>query len=158
MIADPARAKVDADLAALAFRDGVRAGRWRVPAHDFPRLDVEVAGLGNDGRPRWYGFRMMLENYPAQAPHVRIWDLTSNGPLAQAERPRTSPRLQVSFQQWSSDTVYRPWERLTGPHNNNALTFPKLAWRPDRRLSFILEDLHGLLNSAGRAGLLGPAA
>ena len=158
MVEDPARAKVDADLGALAFRDGVRAGRWRIAAYEFPRLDVEVAGLGNDAQPRWYGFRMMLDNYPAQAPHVRIWNLAGNSPLARQERPRASQRLQISFQQWASDSVYRPWERLTGPHNNNAFAFPTLAWRPDRHLTFILEDLHGLLNSAGRAGLLGSAA
>jgi hypothetical protein len=58
--------------------------------------------------------------------------------------------MQTTFQQWDADTVYRPWDRMTGPHGNNASNFPHLAWHPERRLVFIFEDLHGILNSNAR--------
>jgi hypothetical protein len=47
---------------------------------------------------------------------------------------------------------------MTGPHNNNAIDRPHLAWRPDRRLAFIFEDLHGILNSNARAHRIRAAA
>ena len=40
---------------------------------------------------------------------------------------------------------------MTAPHNNNAVTFPHLAWHPERRLVFVFEDIYGILNSNARA-------
>ena len=44
---------------------------------------------------------------------------------------------QNTFQQWAEDTVYRPWERLTGPHGNNAALYP-----PPRLASAAAAVLH----------------
>ncbi len=150
MIADPSVAKVEADLAEPWFRDGVVGGRWRVRAFAFPTLDVEVLGAGNDGKERWWGFKILLDNFPSQPPHARIWDFAKDAPLDAAGRPNWDQRVRTSFQVWGCDAVYRPWDRVTGPHGDNALKKPILAWRADRRLSFVLEDLHGLLNSLAR--------
>ena len=89
---------------------------------------------------------------------VRIWDIGADAPLPVISRPKGDRRVGITFQNWSDDTVYRPWERMTGPHGNNAITFPHLAWRPDRKLAFILEDLHGILNSNARAHRIRAAA
>jgi hypothetical protein len=152
MILDPSAARVAADLSDSDFLAGVDAGRWRIIAFEFPRFDFAIsAGKDPQGKLIEYGFRAELSNFPAQAPMVRIWDHAQGTPLAHNLRPNGSPRIQTSFQLWTDDTVYRPWDRKTGPHSNNALNHPHLAWRPERRLSFIFQDIHGILNSNGRA-------
>jgi hypothetical protein len=150
MIADPSAARVAADLQEAGFLSGCEAGRWRILAFSFPILEFAVTATEPDGRMTEYGFRAELTNFPAAAPQVRIWDHARNGPLSPDMRPKGGPRLQKTFQHWGPDTVYRPWDRMTGPHGNNAGTFPHLAWRPDRRLIFIFEDLYGILNSNAR--------
>lgn len=151
MITDPSAGRVEADLQDGGIVTGCESGRWRILTYKFPTLDFVISATEPDGTPSEYGFRAELSNYPGQPPMVQIWDHKTNQPLAGAQRPKGSRRVQISFQQWSSDTVYRPWERLTGPHNNNANAYPHLAWRPDRRLTFVFEDLYGILNSNARA-------
>ena len=152
MIRDPAEAKVAADLAAPDVTAGIGGRRWRMIAFAFPCLDFAVSATEPGGGRSEYGFRAELSNYPAQAPLVRIWDFGCNAALAPASRPKGGPRLQRSFQAWQMDTVYRAWDRMTGPHNNNRVSSPHLAWHPGRSLSFILEDLHALLNANARPG------
>jgi len=147
VIPDPCASRVKSDLLDHDFLQGRDAGRWRVIAFAFPRLDFAISAIGTDGQPLEFGFRAELSNYPSQAPMVRIWDFDADAPLAANKRPKGGVRVERSFQQWGSDTIYRPWERVTGPHNGNAAAFPHLAWRPDRRLTFVFEDLHGILNS-----------
>ncbi len=158
MIEDPAAVRVAGELAGPRFRAGVQAGRWRVVADTHPVLDVRIAATEPDGTPSEYGFRIDLENFPAQAPMVRIWDIDSGTPLPPDRRPKGDRRVLVTFQAWGDDTVYRPWDRRTGPHGGNATTFPHLAWHADRGLAFILEDLHGILNSNARAHRIRSAA
>jgi hypothetical protein len=151
VITDPSAANVAADLKDRDFLCGRDAGQWRVIAYAFPTLDFAISATEPNGASTEYGFRADLSNYPAQAPLVRIWDHAANCPLPTDRRPKGDRRVQVTFQAWASDTVYRPWERMTGPHNGNAANLPHLAWRPERRLGFIFRDLHAILNSNARA-------
>ena len=154
MITDPCIARVVADLHEGDFVAGRDAGRWRIISHKFPILEFAISATEPDGTASEYGFQAELSHYPGQAPKVRIWDREQNAPLAANRRPTGGARVQKTFQRWGSDTVYRPWDRITGPHGNNAATFPHLAWHPERRLAFIFEDLHGILNSNARARVL----
>jgi|SRR5580704_1470566 hypothetical protein len=152
MMADPSEARVAADLEESEFLSGSGADHWRVIRFAFPFLDFMIAaGKGGDGKVIEYGFQAELSKYPGQAPMVRIWDHAAKAPLAADKRPKGTPRIDRTFQVWGSDTIYRPWERLTGPHASNAASLDHLAWRPERRLSFIFRDLHGILNSNARA-------
>ena len=151
MIKDPSIARVAADLKEGSFVSGCDAGRWRIIGQEFPILDFAISATEPDGTDSEYGFRAELSNFPGQAPMVRIWDHEQNAPLAVDRRPKGGARVQKTFQSWGSDTVYRPWDRMTGPHGDNSATFPHLAWHPERRLVFIFEDLHGILNSNARA-------
>ena len=103
-----------------------------------------------DGTTREYGFRADLQGYPAVAPEVRLWNLADNRKPTAEERPKGGPRVAQTFKDWGKGTVYRPWDRHTGPHGNNATTKPQLTWNPSRDLTFIFEDLHGILVSNGR--------
>lgn len=158
LITDPSKLRVDADLLEGDFLSGVEASRWSIISYAYPILDFVISATETDGKRSKYGFRADLRNFPAHAPLVRIWDHTANGPLAVHLRPKGGSRVQITFQCWGDDTVYRPWERMTGPHNGNSARFPHLAWRPDRHLSFIFEDLHGILNSNARTHRLRAAA
>jgi hypothetical protein len=151
VIEDPSAVRVAEELGGPDFLTGVGKGRWRVVRHTFPLLDIAIAATEPDGTASEYVMRFELTNYPAQAPMVRIWDVGSNGPLPRERRPQGNPKVALAFQQWGDDTVYRPWDRRTGPHNFNAANLPHLAWRPDRDLMFMLEDLNGILNLNARA-------
>lgn len=151
MIADPSIARIEADLGEGDFLSGCDSGRWRVVCYEFPILDFAISATEPDGAASEYGFRADLSNYPAQAPMVRIWDHQRDSPLTNDRRPKGGARVEKTFQCWGEDTVYRPWDRKTGPHSNNASVFPHLAWNPERRLVFVFDDLHGILNSNARA-------
>lgn len=157
-VLDPAEARVLADLDDPGVIAGVAAGRWRFHHFDFPRLDFVIAATEPDGTSSEYAFRADLTSFPGTNPMVRIWDLERGGPLAPHERPKGNERVAKTFQSWGDDTVYRPWDRMTGPHNNNAVNLPHLAWRPDRHLLFVFEDIHGILNLNARAHRLRAAA
>ena len=158
MIVDPSIARVDTDLQEGDFLRGCDAGCWRIVSNTFPVLDFAISATEPDGTPSEYGFRAEVSNYPAQAPMVRIWDHDSDAPLPANLRPKGGARVQKTFQYWGEDTVYRPWDRMTGPHGNNATNYPHLAWNPERLLVFIFEDLHGILNSNARAQSLRTSA
>lgn len=150
MTPDPCAMRVENDLREPDFVAGIAAGRWKIVRNAFPTLDFVIAATEPNGDKSEYGFRAELSNFPAQAPMVRIWDHGNSGLLPTNKRPKGGPRVEKSFQHWTSDTVYRPWDRMTGPHVGAANT-PHLAWRPERHLLFIFEDLYGILNSNARA-------
>ena len=158
MIADPASERVEAELNSAGFRAGVESGRWRMIAWAFPILDVAIAATEPDGSSSEYGFRIDLANFPSQPPMARIWDHEANAPLPADRRPKGNQRVTKAFQHWGDDTVYRPWDRRTGPHISNSAQLAHLGWRIDRKLTFILEDLHATLNLNARAHRLRPAA
>jgi hypothetical protein len=151
VIEDPAAQRVAEDLLRQDFLDGVATGRWRFINQAFPIVDLAVRATEPDGTRSEYAFRFELTNFPAEAPMVRIWDADAGAPLAKDDRPKGNARVERAFQSWGDDTVYRPWDRLTGPHSSNATNFPHLAWRGDRSLMFVLEDLYALLNLNARA-------
>jgi hypothetical protein len=142
---------VAADLASARFLAGCKRGHWRRISFAFPVLVVTVAAVEPEGSSGEYWFQFELTGFPGAAPEVRIWDPKTNGPLEPGRRPRGSIRIAESFKQWGNGTVYRPWDRQGGVHNNWATNHPSLAWNPKRDLTFILEDLHGLLTSNAAA-------
>lgn len=154
----PAEMAVDQDLASARFVAGVRRGHWRKVSYNFPLLIVGVAAVEPDGGRTEYFFQFELAGFPGTAPAVVCWDAKAGTKLPPEARLKGSPRVCKAFQGWGSDTVYRPWERTSAGHNNFARDFPDLAWNPSRDLTFILEDLHGLLTSNALARSPGQAS
>jgi hypothetical protein len=148
---NPAKTAVDADLASARFRAGVLRKHWRKVSYAFPVLIMAVAAVEPDGAASEYFFRLELTDFPGLAPEAKIWDCATNKALAKEKRPKGSERVTKAFQVWGSDTVYRPWDRQSAGHNNFARDFPDLAWHAKRDLTFVLEDLHGLLTSNAAA-------
>lgn len=147
---DPAIALVKEALEADTFQSGCRDGSWRVVDFVYPRLDFAISGIGPDGARTEHTFRADVENYPASAPMVKLWNLDDDRKPVGLERPQGGHRVVEAFKDWSDGTVYRPWDRMTGPHGNNSGTKPHLAWNASRDLTFIFEDLYGILASNGR--------
>lgn len=155
---DLAKEAVAGDLASARYRAGVTRGHWRHVSYEFPILIVAIVGVEPDGSSSEYCFRFEFTGYPGTAPEVKIWDSTASVPLPLDKRPKGSDRVTKAFQVWGPDTVYRPWDRHSGAHNNFARDHPNLAWHPKRDLTFILEDLHGLLSSNSAARCNRPSA
>lgn len=147
---DPAAELIEESLSSDSFQSGCREGRWRVVRFEYPFLDFYISAIEENGSRSEYGFRAELSNFPAVAPAVRLWNLDEDRMPRDEERPKGGPRVAQTFKRWGTGTVYRPWDRETGPHGGNAISKPQLAWRPDRDLIFIFEDLHGILVSNGR--------
>jgi hypothetical protein len=158
VIVDPAIARIQADIAEPACARGLEDGRWRILAFKYPILDFAVTATEPNGKASEYGFRAELSNFPGTAPYVRVWDHEGNIALPAARRPTGGARIAKTFQVWGDDTVYRPWDRCTGPHISNAAELKHLAWRSDRHLSFIFEDLHAILNGNAVAHALRASA
>lgn len=154
----PAKTAIENDLAAPRFLAGMARNHWRLVSLNFPILVIAVAATETDGAACEYGFRFEVTGYPGVAPEVRIWDLEADLILPVARRPKGSHRVTEAFKDWNSGTVYRPWERQSGAHGNWANTYVNLAWHPRRDISFVLEDLHGLLNSNALKGSYRSAA
>ncbi len=147
LIEDPAKATIAADLSSSRFQAGVVRKYWRKVLFEFPILIIAVAATEPDGSASEYGFHYELTGYPGTPPEVYIWDLEKDQFLAAERRPKGSPRVTEAFKDWGSHTIYRPWERHSGAHNDWANKYPGLAWHSKRDITFTLEDLHGLLNS-----------
>jgi hypothetical protein len=158
VVRDPAIDFIEESLASESFQLGCRERRWRVERFEYPVLDFYISAIDEDGTPTEYGFRADLTNFPSIAPAVRLWNLAEDRPPLQQERPKGGPRVTQTFKHWGTGTVYRPWDRETGPHGDNATSKPQLAWRSDRDLTFIFEDLHGILVSNGRKNAARSAA
>ncbi|MGB8411831.1 MAG: hypothetical protein WCE23_03300 [Candidatus Binatus sp.] len=148
---DPVQKAITFDLSSARFLAGVARRQWRKVSYDFPVLVMAVAAIEPNGKSTEYFFRFELSGFPGTAPEIKIWDSKTSGLLAVDKRPKGSERVVKAFQDWGDHTVYRPWERFSGGHNNFARDFPDLAWHPKRDLTFILEDLHGLLTSNAAA-------
>jgi hypothetical protein len=103
-------------------------------------------------------FRFELTGFPGTSPEVKIWNTTSDTILAIGQRPKGSNRVTETFKSWNSETVYRPWDRYAGVHGNWVTTYPTLVWTPKRDITFILEDLHGILTSNAVVFSLRPIA
>lgn len=146
MIEDPAIIRVMADMETPAFKAGVLRGYWRIESFNFPILKIDVTGTEPDGSSSAYRIRFELSAYPGQAPEARTWDILEDRAISDDRRPKGNPKVQDAFKKWSSDNLYRPWERVTRMHNGFHEKYPHLAWSPNRDLAFILEDIHGLLN------------
>lgn len=161
-IADTARAAVLKDMTSARFRFGVKRALWRVHSYEHPLLFIAVSSTSAKGEVREFGFKLDLESFPGTAPAAWIWDLDDNVLLPGTLRPTGCRRLSEAFKEWGDHTVYRPWDRLAGPHfvagTNQPHGIANFFWNSTRDLTFILEDLHELLNLEAPVGGTGQAA
>lgn len=161
-IANTAQTAVLKDMASARFRLGVKRAFWRVHGYEHPILFMAISSTNAKEEVREFDFKFDLEGFPGAAPAAWIWDMKENALLPGALRPIGCRRLSEAIKEWGSHTVYRPWDRLAGPHFSGGSNQPQgianFFWHSTRDLTFILEDLHELLNLEAFVGGAGQAA
>ncbi|HQS18124.1 hypothetical protein [Reyranella sp.] len=139
---------LEAHLRSVRFRVGIEQGRWAIVRYAFPILEVNVTGVDlTSGQSATLGFQLLCDNFPALGPFVQHWD------HATAKRPdpiaNSSPGVVDALKTWGDPPnayggIYRAWQRYGALHNNWAAKRPDHAWRRDRHLTFIMEQLYEL--------------
>jgi hypothetical protein len=144
------------DLASPTFKVGVRRGRWALLGLKFPIAMFLVAAPVRLGGPPGFLLRSDCSGYPATAPTSQLWHGRENQPLAEANRPKSKQGgTMISFTQWST-CLYHPVDRLARSHWPGQ--FQELCWAADKTIVFLLETVHGLLDSTEYSGASLPAA
>jgi hypothetical protein len=144
------------DLASPTFKVGVRRGRWALLGVKFPIAMFFVAAPVRFGGPTGFLLRSDCSGYPATAPNSQLWHGLDNQPLADAHRPKTRQGdTMISFKMWAA-CLYHPIDRLARSHWPGQ--HPELCWIADKTIVFLLETVHGILDSTDYAGANLPAA
>jgi hypothetical protein len=138
-------------LRKTGFQAGVEEGRWEVLRYDFPLLEVRVFGRSLLGLVHPMDFQLRCDQFPALGPFVQQWDPVRGARPTPPTADEAAPSVVDALKEWSESGnvyggVYRPWQRGAAGHNGWAAKRPDLAWNRNRTLTFILEELHGLVS------------
>lgn len=139
------------------FQAGVAAGRWRLISLEWPFAILGVSAAPREGTPSEFAIRFELNGYPNAAPTGGIWDVDAGTTLAAAKRPKGA-RVELTFR-WDGGgcgptAMYAPWDRLgLQSHPDWTREAPRLAWHAERDLTFVLENVHELLNADDYLGI-----
>jgi hypothetical protein len=151
VVVSPDERALRAHLDGGRFRVGVAAGQWRLISLTWPYALVAVsAAQPPNSAPEWV-LRFELTGYPHTAPTGGLWDVEVDASLAPHRRPK-GQRVAQLFRAdgWlgGATAMYAPWDRLgLQAHPDWANTYRLQAWNPTRDLSFILEQVHEMLNA-----------
>lgn len=144
-------------LAGGRFRAGVAAGRWRLVSLSWPHACIGISAARRENSPVEFAVRFELTGYPHTAPTGGIWDIERHASLAPESRPkgaRVAQLFRVDGWAGGSTAMYAPWDRLgLQSHPDWATKYPLQAWMPSRDLSFILEQVHEVLNADDYLGI-----
>jgi hypothetical protein len=138
------------------FQLGVLKGQWRVLRVAWPTADIGITAC--DGTE--WGFKFLLDGYPARLPNARPCDVRSGVPLGGDRWPRGSGRVAAVFNPgWNPGALYLPCDRLALPgHNQWVSQHPHLLWPPAHGIIHYVEIIHDLLSSAAYCPPVRPAA
>lgn len=139
------------------FQAGVEAGRWRLICLAWPVAIVGVSAAPREGAPTEFAIRFELGGYPNTTPTGGIWDVEDDVSLAADRRPK-GERAATLFRTdgWAggATAMYAPWDRIAlETHVNWAQKAPRLAWHAGRDLTFILDNVHEVLNAYDYLGV-----
>jgi hypothetical protein len=146
-----AQRSLEAQLKAVRFQAGLEEGRWKFLRYVFPVLEVRVFGRDASGsRVATFDFQLICDDFPAQGPFVQLWDWAT-----QARPPgptNSTPGVVDALKDWKRDGtsqhggIYRAWQRYAASHNDWAAKRPDQAWRRDRQITCIMEQLYALVS------------
>lgn len=138
------------DLAGLPFSIGERRGKWALLGCRFPYVLFFIAAAPRNGGPPGFLLRSECTGYRAAAPTSQLWHGGADQALPQANRPKKAAGVITAFQDWASPCLYHPIDRLARPHWPNQ--YADMAWSPDKEITFLLETVYGLVQSAEYVG------
>ena len=144
-------------LAAGRFLSGVIGDRWRLISAEWPVAMIAVAAAQRTGSPDEFVLRFELSGYPHTGPTGGLWDLSANASLPADRRPKGDRAGQLfRADGWlgGATAMYAPWDRMgLQAHPDWATQYPRDAWTPARDLSFILSNVHEVLNADDYLGI-----
>jgi hypothetical protein len=139
------------------FLAGVAAGCWRLISVTWPLALVAVSAAERPNSPTQFVLRFELIGYPHTAPTGGLWDLATDSSLPPEKRPKGERAAQLfRADGWvgGSTAMYAPWDRIgLQAHPDWAQTYRLQAWNPTRDLSFILANVHKVLNADDYLGI-----
>lgn len=152
----PDRAMLERDLAGAAFRLGEMSGRWHLVKQAWPHVCIAVTASERASAPAAFTFRFECSGYPARPPSAQLWDCDLDVPLPASRWPGGRSLVADVFRpDWEQGrALYHPCDRITiDTHPDWRNQHPARLWRPDRGITFYLEQIHDLLHSPHYSGL-----
>jgi hypothetical protein len=139
------------------FLAGAAADRWRLISVGWPVALTAVAAAQRPGSPREFVLRFELTGYPHIAPTAGLWDISVNASLPAERRPkgeRAAQLFRVDGWLGGATAMYAPWDRIgLQAHPDWSKQYPHEAWTPARDLSFVLANVHEVLNADDYLGI-----
>ena len=157
VVMGPDERALRAHLDSGRFQAGVDAGRWRLISLEWPMAILGVSAALREDAPPEFAIRFELDGYPNTTPTGGIWDVENDVSLAAERRPK-GERAALLFRAdaWvgGPTAMYAPWDRIgLESHANWAQEAPRLAWHAGRDLTFILANVHEVLNADDYLGV-----
>ncbi len=158
----PDALKFNSDVKDALFIIGINEGKWGIENNSDERLTwpfvlIWVSADKRNNAPEKFYFQFELDNYPAQAPNICIWNPILDAPLEQAKRPKGIGDSYFMFRaDWENGNhIYTPYERRTiSAHAQEWLNgYPNLRWKNTDSIFKILEHLHFTLNNPDYHGV-----
>ena len=127
------------------FQLGIAKAQWRLLRMSWPTADTAVTA--RDGTE--WGFKFLLDGYPARLPNARPCDVETGNPLPGRGWPKGAGRVSAVFNpNWNANALYLPCDRLALPgHEYWIDQHPELLWQPARGIIHYVEVIHDLLAS-----------
>ena len=151
VVVSPDERAVRAHFSGGRFRAGVAVGQWRLISLTWPYAFIAISAAERPSGPAEWVLRFELSGYPHTAPTGGVWDADADISLAPGRRPKGQRAAQLfRFDGWvgGATAMYAPWDRLgIQAHSDWANKYRLQAWNPTRDLSFVLEQVHEVLNA-----------
>jgi len=146
------------DLKAPDFKLGVIDNKWKLEKleENGPFAYISIFAAFRSNSPDYFTFRFKIDNYPAQAPEICIWDLGNECKLSEALRPTGPDNFKILFRtNWmNGDHLYAPYERKALiTHPDWTTKYRELCWKAGDSVVKILNDLFRQLNSSLYGGI-----
>lgn len=135
------------ELSSPRFELGERQGHWRLISQKWPHVVVGIQA--RDGH--WFDFNCECMGYPKARPSIGIWDSEAQTSLADDARPTMGGCYQLVFRtDWENGHhLYHPMERTAfAGHDNWSGELRFNLWVPERGLTQLCQEIHGILNSS----------
>lgn len=153
--------KFNLDVENSQFKLAANQGRWGIVDNSndrptWPVILIWVAAAERANNSHKFYFRFELDNYPAQAPNICIWNPQTNSSLSAGERPKGTGDVAMMFRSdWHGvQHLYAPYERFAlASHGDWPAQYPSLHWKSTDEISKILEDIYLTLNNPDYHGI-----
>lgn len=138
-----------AHLEEARFRAGAQAGHWRLLDLTWPDAMFVISAAPRSDGPEEFVLRLNVAGYPHSAPTGSLWDDEAGCSLEPARRPKGDRASHVFRTDWAEGiAMYAPWDRIgLQTHPGWAQKYPHEAWSPTRDITFVLSNVHNILNA-----------